>query len=139
MKKVKLLCIFIILAGMCLFACTCFFIPESFKAYEWCIGLSSALIILGLGYLVNILLLLSEKTGSSKKGEYSNEPHYAAVKHKSGYLVCKIMNVLLCIYLLILNELQVESFILILSIALVLIQYLLDLLLQICFLSRRKE
>lgn len=136
MKKAKIICIFIILSGIGLFIYTCFFLPAASPVYQWCFGLASALIILGLGYLINTLLILSEKSNYKST---SKEPYFITVKHKSGYLVCKIMNILLCIYLLILDKLQVEPIVLILSIALVLIQFLLDLLFQIFFYRKKKE
>lgn len=135
MNRIKLLCIFITISGTGLFVSTLFFLSPSSLIFHWCIALASALIILGLGYLVNVLLLLSE----SEVGKaVPRDPCCNTVKQRAGFLVCKIMNVLLCIYLLILNYSQVEPFILILSISLVVIQYLLDLFLQI-FLSGRQE
>lgn len=136
MKKTKIICIFIILSGIGLFIYTCFILPAASPVYQWCFGLASALIILGLGYLINTLLLLSEENNYKST---LKEPYFITVKHKSGYLVCKIMNILLCIYLLILDKLQVEPIVLILSIALVLIQFLLDLLFQIFFYRKKKE
>lgn len=139
MKKIKIVCIVIILLGVGLFVGTFLLIPSSQPVYQWCIGLSSALIILGFGYLVNVLILLSEKAEGKNHRSSAAEPQFAAARHKSGYLVCKIMNIILCIYLLILKELQVEPFVLILSIILLLLQFLLDLLLQLFFLSRKGE
>ncbi|MDD3174774.1 MAG: hypothetical protein PHF63_14150, partial [Herbinix sp.] len=100
-----------------------------------CTGLASALIILGLGYLINTLLLLSDH--NKNYNNKSNQNNSIELKEKAGYLVCKIMNILLCVYILILNELQVESIVLFLTIALVLFQYVLDLCLQLYFTNRK--
>lgn len=138
MKKIKFFCIFIILVGSCLLAYSCFFLPPKSAVFSWLLGLASALIIIGLGYLINTILLLSEANRPSDHEIMQEGPYYITVKQRAGYLVCKIMNILLCIYLLILSKLQVEQIVLILCIVLILLQYLLDLFFLI-ILSKRKE
>lgn len=135
MKKIKILCIFIMILGIAMFTLTYFFIPATSSIFPWCTGLASALIILGLGYLINTLLLLSDH--NKNYNNKSNQNNSIELKEKAGYLVCKIMNILLCVYILILNELQVESIVLFLTIALVLFQYVLDLCLQLYFTNRK--
>jgi hypothetical protein len=116
---------------------SCFLIPSSDPVFGWCIGLASALIILGLGYLINVLLLIAAGRKFNPDSSRIENDYNTYVKERSGYLVCKIMNILLCLYLLILNELGCDSIILLLGIILVLIQFLLDFLIQLILHSRR--
>ena len=62
-----------------------------------------------------------------------------SAKQKAGYIVCKTMNILLCIYLLILSKLNAPRKIIILSIVLIIIQYLMDLLLQVYYSSQSED
>lgn len=133
MKKLKLLCSGIILSGILLFVLSCFLFSS--PLYNWCIGLACALIVLGLGYLANAFLLSAGTMNSSRKHALCEEED-TSIKEKAGYLVCKCMNVILCIYLYILNELGCETRPMLLGISLVLLQFLLDLLIQL-FLIRR--
>lgn len=138
MNKIRILCICLILSGITLFVTTFFLIPSSSKAYGWCVGLASSIIILGLGYFINICILLNERQ-DKKHYPLPNELYSISIKEKSGFFVCKIMNILLCAYLLILNELKTKPVIMILGIALVVIQFAMDLIFQIILLSKSKH
>lgn len=139
MKKVIILCVVILLSGVGLFTASCFLIPNSASVFGWCIGLATALIILGLGYLINVLLLITGGRKFNLDTSLKETDYNTYAKIRSGYLVCKIMNVLLCLYLLILNELGCDRIILLLGIILVLIQFLLDLLIQLILLRRKDK
>jgi hypothetical protein len=130
------LCLILLAAGIALLITACFLVPSVFPLYQWLIGLACAMIILGLGYLMNTLIFSSEAVEKNKRILPSAESTSLSIKEKAGYLVCKIMNILLCIYLLILNKMHVNPTVLLLSVALVLLQFLLDLLLQIYFFNK---
>jgi hypothetical protein len=134
MKKIRLLCIGATLFGICLIIFSIFALPDTSFVKEWCIGMASALIILGLGYFINSFLPSND--GSVKRNNIQEEDSRLYTKYKAGYLVCKLMNILLCIYILVINKLHTDPIILLLSIALVLIQYILDLSLQIYYAKR---
>lgn len=139
MLKIKLLCITITISGICLFSYSYILIPSSKPIFMWCIGLAAALIILGLGYFIKTLLLSSgieeRKPQESIRKVLNNIP----AKERAGYLVCKIMYVLLCLYIFIINEARSSSIILTLGIILLLIQFALDLLFQIYFYRRKDD
>ncbi len=137
MNRLRVLCISIIITGILMFLSSYFLIPFTSPVFGWCIGLASGLIILGLGSLVNVLYGLYSAT-AKKQPPVSGEP-YASVREKSGYLVCKIMNVLLCIHLLLLYKLDFPPTVILLGILLVIVQYLLDLFIQLFLLSRAKS
>lgn len=139
MTKIKALCICTALAGVLIFIITYFLLSPSSYLFRWLIGLASALIILGLGYLINILILIYDSSDKADHNNLLQNEYKSYVKLKSGYLVCKIMSILLCIYLLVLNEINTRPIILILGIALVIIQFSLDFIFQIYFLSKNKE
>jgi hypothetical protein len=138
MKKIKIICIITLISGIGLFICIYLFSLASTVSF-WCTGLACSLIILGLGYLINTLLCEYENTHRNDPKSSLPAPVYSDIKQKAGYLVCKIMNILLCVYLLILNQIQADPAALILGIALVLIQYLLDLSIQIYLYGRKKD
>lgn len=134
MKKVKIFCILLIIIGIALFICTYFYIPSVSVIFGWCIGMACSLVILGSGFLVNVMY---HDADSSTPGNYSDmSKEYP--KEKSGYLVCKIMSLILCIYILILEKTNVSQTILYLSIGLLVVQYLLNLILYLHF-SRKKD
>jgi len=136
MKKVKILCVFIIFMGISLFVSTYTFIPAESVIFGWCIGLACALIILGSGFLINIMYSSANSSSADSMKHIDLDKEYA--KEKSGYLVSKLMNILLCIYILLLEEFNANHTILLLSIALLVIQYLLNLLLYL-HLSKSKD
>lgn len=133
MIKIRLLCIFIMLLGISAFTCACFLLPSASPYYNWCLGLAGALIVIGLGYFLNTLLNAANRKNTLCPSSDAQEVESRYVKEKAGYLVCKTVNILLCIYLLILNKMQVKPSILLPGILLLLIQYLMDLILQLYF------
>ncbi|MHB8130789.1 MAG: hypothetical protein ACYDEX_17495 [Mobilitalea sp.] len=137
--KFKILCFIVFLSGIGLFFITTHVLSDTSPALPWCIGLACALIILGLGYYINFYCddVKSDKA-KHKKSSHRYEKSIGC-KEKAGYLVCKIMNILLCIYLLLLNALKAEPLILFVGIGLVLIQYSLDLTLQIYYANRKEK
>lgn len=125
----------VILFGIISIILTYLLLTVSSPLYNWLIGLGSAIIIIGLCYLLNYLTVYWKfNRNELLRQPPDNKLTYA--KEKAGYLVCKIINILLCVYLLILNALQVEPLVLLLSIGLVMIQYILNLLLQIYYMSK---
>ncbi len=139
MKKLITLCLILLAAGVTLLI-TAFLLASSvFPLYQWLVGLACAMIILGLGYLLNVMIFSSGIVKNEMQSQHATgEPTYS-VKEKAGYLVCKIMNILLCIFLLILNKMHVVPSVLLLSIALVLLQFLLDLFLQNYFFYKQHK
>jgi len=136
MKKVKILCSFIIFIGIGLFVSTYTFISAKSIIFGWCIGLACALIILGSGFLVNSIYSSVDSTSANSIKSVDLGKEFS--KEKSGYLVCKLMNILLCIYILLLEHYNADQTLILLSIALLVIQYLLNLLLYVHF-SRNKD
>jgi hypothetical protein len=136
MKKVKILCVLIILIGIGLFVLTNYFIPTTSVSFGWCIGLACALIILGFGFFINIMFSSSED--SSSKSNHPVDWNKETLKEKAGYLTCKIMTILLCIYILIMQEIETNPVILLLSVGLLLIHYLMNLFIYFYF-NKRKD
>lgn len=136
MKKVIISCILTIAAGLCLFVCSYLWVPTKNILFEWCIGLACALIILGVGFLIGMMHPSSENSSNTsvRQNEWSKE--YS--KEKAGYLVSKIVSILLCIYILLLEKMLVSHWIILVSISLLVVQYLLNLLLYLHF-SRKKD
>jgi hypothetical protein len=137
--KIRILCFFVFLTGLGLFFIAIRVLPDTSPVFPWCIGLACALIILGLGYFINSFLEFMKRDEEKRRRSFQHYEKSNDFKEKSGYLVCKIMSILLCIYLLILNTLMVDPFILFLGIALVVIQYILDLTLQIYYANRKEK
>ncbi len=137
MKLIRILCLLIISSGIGLFLLSYFALRHNPYLFPWCIGLACALIILGLGYLINTLLSLIEHREIKKFKILKPKNGIINPKEKAGYLVSKIMQLLLCIYALILSNLNINPLALILSVALIIIQYLLDLFLQLFYYSKR--
>ncbi|HWT26807.1 MAG TPA: hypothetical protein VN131_02605 [Mobilitalea sp.] len=136
-KIAYFICFGIAMLGTALFIISTSILKEGSRLFGWCIGLGSALIILGVGFLFSSFL---ENKSAEKKlriNSMENEQNIVYAKMRAGYLVCKIMNILLCIYLLILDSMKATRMIIIPCIALIAIQYLLDLFLQIYFSTRR--
>ena len=137
--KIKILCFLVFLSGIGLFFITTRVLPHTSPIFPWCIGLACALIILGLGYFINSFCdFINSDKAKHRKSLQRNEKSIGC-KEKAGYLVCKIMNILLCIYLLLINALKAEPVILFVGIGLVLIQYILDLTLQIYYANRKER
>ncbi len=128
MKKIILFCIITIILGLGLFLGSNFLLPDSSPILSWSIGLGAALIVIGLGYLINLFILTNRTIGSNNQVESLYPP--TSAKEKAGYLVCKLMNILLCIFLLLVKELNAQAFVMILGIILLLLQFVLDLFLQ---------
>ena len=139
MTKIKILCICTIVVGVLLFSFSYFVMSPSSYLFRWMIGLASALIILGLGYLINVLIMIYDSSDNADHSNLRQGSYRSFVKERSGYLVCKIMSILLCIYLLVLNEINTRPIIMILGIALVVVQFALDLIFQLYYLSRNKD
>lgn len=139
MIKIKILCIFIITIGIAGFILTYLLLPASSLCYAWCLGLASALIIIGLGYLLNLLLLSANKKNTILPASVTLRQQHLSIKVKAGYLVCKVMNVLLCTYILILHEMHVKTIILLPGITLLILQYLMDLILQLYYSLKNNE
>lgn len=137
MKLIRILCLLIISSGIGLFLLSYFALGHNPYLFPWCIGLACALIILGIGYLINTLLSLIEHREIKKCNILKPKTGIVNPKEKAGYLVSKIMQLLLCIYALILSNLNINPLALILSVALIIIQYLLDLFLQLFYYSKR--
>lgn len=139
MNKIKILCICVIAFGVTLLLYACLFISPELVLYRWCIGLASAFIVLGFGYLIHILLTLYDITHKDSSGNVPITQPDSSIKERSGFLVCKIMNILLCIYLLILHKMNASAIIIILGSLLLILQFLLDLLIQVILSYLRKE
>ena len=137
MKLIRILCLIIISSGIGLFLLSYFTLRHNRYLFPWCIGLACALIILGIGYLINILLSMTEDREINKCKILKTNTGIVYPKEKAGYLVSKIMQLLLCIYALILSNLNVNPLALILCVVLIIIQYLLDLFLQLLYYSKR--
>lgn len=135
MKKLKILCVLIILIGIGLFVLTNYFIPTTSAPFGWCIGLACALIILGFGFFINIIFSSSED--SSIKNNHPVDWNKETMKEKAGYITCKVMTILLCIYILVLQEIETNPVILLLSIALLLIHYLMNLFIYFYFIKKK--
>lgn len=135
-KRFLILCISITLCGIALFVTSIFLIKETSQLFGWCIGLGAAFIVLGLGFLLRSAFDLMSTKNTILVQDTEAEMNLYKAKERAGYLVCKIMMVLLCIYILILKNMDPDSFILFLSIALVVLQYLLELILQLFYTNK---
>lgn len=125
-RKILFLYLIPILFGTIAILLSCLLLTSSTPYFNWMIGLSSAIIIVGLSFLLNYL---TEYWKSDDRNPVKQFPDHQIkyAKERAGYVVCKIMNVLLCIHLLILNAMEVEPLVLLLSICLVVVQYFLEL------------
>jgi len=137
--KFRTLCIFVILSGIGLFFFTFQALYDTSPVFPWCIGLAFALIILGLGYFINSFLDFLKSNEAKPRKSFQLQENGIGFKEKAGYLVCKIMNILLCIYLLLLNALKADPLILFVGIGLVVLQFILDLTLQIYYANRKEK
>lgn len=138
-NKIRILCLFVFFAGIGLFFTIPRVISDTSPVFHWGLGLACSLIILGLGYFINSFLELAIREEEKHRTSFQRDENSIHFKEKAGYLVCKIMSILLCIYLLLLNSLSADSPILFLSIGLVVIQYILDLALQIYYVNRKEK
>jgi uncharacterized oligopeptide transporter (OPT) family protein len=138
-KIINIISITIIIIGIALFIITAFLLRDT-TISSWCYGLGAAMIILGLGSFINSLLETAQiQINQRKRASYHRENTDIPPKYRSGYLVCKLMNILLCLYLLLLDTLNSEPLILFIGIAIVIFQFLLDLVLQIYFSIRSDQ
>lgn len=136
-KRFLFCCISITVCGIALFLSSVFLIKETNQLFGWCLGLGAALIVLGLGFLIRFFFdQIYIKNNACLQGEGSDSSIRKS-KEKAGYLVCKIMMVLLCIHILIIKKMEPDPIILFLAIALVSIQYLMDLILQLYFINHK--
>lgn len=136
-KRFSILCICVAAAGILIFAASAFLIKENSPYFGWYIGLGSALIVLGLGYLIHSFYQQIGRDESNIPTECIPERNIKESKERAGYLVCKIMLLLICIYILILRLLNSDPLFLFLAIALVIVQYLTELILLQYFLHRK--
>lgn len=136
-KRFSILCICTAAAGILIFAASAFLLRETSPYFGWCIGLGSALIVLGLGYLIHSFYLQMGRDKTDLPMECTSEHNIKESKERAGYLVCKIMLLLICIYIYILRLLNSDPLFLFLAIALVLIQYLTEFILLQYFLHRK--
>ncbi len=136
MKKVKLFCVLLLLIGIGLFAFSYFFLSQNNILFSWCIGLGCAFIIMGVGFLINISYHSMGIDSDNSMSQLDLIQEFS--KEKAGYLTCKIMNILLCIYILVIEHQNVSQTLLFITILLLVLQYLLNLLLYLHY-SRKKD
>lgn len=136
-KRFSILCICTAAAGILIFAASAFLMQETSPYFGWCIGLGSALIVLGLGYLIHSFYHQIGRDETDLPMECISEHKIKESKERAGYLVCKITLLLLCIYIFILKLLNAEPLLLFLAIALAIIQYLTEFILLQYFLHRK--
>ena len=97
----------------------------------WTIVLGLSVILLGIGNLIGSKFEQQEPTDLKATNDTKIlSDHPLQIRERAGYMVCKIMNLLLCTYVLILSAIHVAFPILLMAIALLLLQFILDIVLQ---------
>lgn len=136
-KRFSILCICVSAAGIILFVTSILFIKDTGPCFGWCIGLGSAFIVLGLGYLIRSFYNQIGRDEKDMPLECTKEHNIKESKERAGYLVCKIMLLLLCIYIYILRLLNSDPLLLFLAIVLVIVQYITEFILLQIYLHRK--
>lgn len=92
-----------------------------------CFGFGAALSILGIGWLIQSITmpaLEDEQIKKFKRIEINDERN-TAIREKTGYMVAKIMNYVLLIYVMALTFMKVSTTIMVLAFSLIIIEFFL--------------
>lgn len=101
--------------------------------FGWSIGLGLCSFLLGIGNLIGSKEDKGEISTKVSPKNYLCSPdntNTIPIRERAGYMVCKIMNLVLCAYVLILSAIHVPFFLLLMAIAILIIQFILDIVLQ---------
>ena len=131
--KNKIFFLGFIIVGIVILILAVFVFPMSSPTIisGWTIVLGFSVILLGIGNLIGSKFEhqgdFDLKATTDMKVLRDNP---LQIRERAGYMVCKIMNLLLCTYVLILSAIHVAFPILLMAISLLLLQFILDIVLQ---------
>lgn len=123
----KLLFCLQVLAGIALICAGSFiFTSDSMKNISGlCMGFGASLSALGIGWLIQSSIapsLESEDIKKFKKIEVNDERN-TAIREKAGYMVAKIMNYVLLVFVLALTFMKINTLIMIFAVSLIIIEF----------------
>lgn len=140
MKRKRALFVLQILIGIILFFVGGFVLtPDKMKMVSGlCIGFGAALFALGIGWLIQSILISATEDEKSKriKAIEVNDERNTRIREKTGYMVAKIMNYVLTAFVLTLGFMGADQLIIILAVALVVIEFILALIFSNYFAKR---
>lgn len=103
-----------------------------------CIGFGAALLVLGIGGFIQSLIVSTaedDKIRRIKKIEVNDERN-TRIREKTGYMVSRVMNYVLTIFVLVLGFMGVDKLIIMLAVSLLIIEFVLVLIFSNYFAKR---
>lgn len=129
MKNKKYLYIIMALAGITLLLLGAFvFNSEERMIFAgMCFGLGSVLAVFGIGNFVQTLIISDTKYTEIKKAQdiEINDERNIRIREKSGYMVAKVMNYLLCAFVLFLGFSKADLHIILIATFLIVVEFIL--------------
>ena len=104
------------------------FVSDSVKIYSGlCIGLGSAVLALGAGWLIQSFMISAVEDAALRKFKaiQVNDERNIRIREKTGHMVARIMNYTLSIFVLTLAFMGADLIIIIMAVALIIIQFVL--------------
>lgn len=92
-----------------------------------CIGFGAAMLVLGIGWFVQSLMVSALETEEFKRMRKIevNDERNIRIRERTGYMVAKVMNYVLLLFILVLGFMGVDKPIIIFATALVVIEFVL--------------
>lgn len=92
-----------------------------------CIGLGAAVLVLGIGWLMQSFIVSVAETDAIQKAKNIevHDERNIRIREKTGYMVAKVMNYLLVLFVLTLGFMGVDKAIIIMAAILVVVEFIL--------------
>lgn len=128
-NKGRLLFVFMSIAGLILLLSGGFvFTAEEFKMVSGlCIGFGSAVLVVGIGNFLRSFMVsaMEDKKIKQLKEIEINDERNIRIREKTGYMVSKIMNYVICVLVLALGFMNIDKIVIIMVASLLLIEFVL--------------
>lgn len=92
-----------------------------------CIGFGAAILVLGIGWFIQSLMVSAVETEEIKKMKKIevNDERNIRIRERTGYMVAKVMNYTVLLFILVLGFMGADKLIIILAVVLVIIEFIL--------------
>lgn len=103
-----------------------------------CIGFGAAVLVLGIGWFIQSLIISATEDEEFKrtKAIEVNDERNTRIREKTGYMVAKIMNYVLLLFILTLGFMGVDKLIIIMAVTLIIFEFVLALIFSNYFAKR---
>lgn len=129
MKNKKVLFVLQSILGIILLLAGSFvFTSDDTKMFSGlCIGFGAAMLTLGIGSFIRsfIISAAEDEDIHHRKQIEVNDERNTRIREKTGYMVAKVMNYILLVFVLVLGFMKVDKIIIIMAVSLIVIEFIL--------------